>query len=97
MGYAVVFSGMLGHVFWYEGLEKVGVAKSMVYIYFIPIWAVVFNALMMERKFFSSKSLGSPHPSGVHWLLRTEYPIFLDLQILQACFFRHELKKGIII
>ncbi|OGQ09035.1 MAG: hypothetical protein A2026_10440 [Deltaproteobacteria bacterium RBG_19FT_COMBO_46_12] len=58
MGYAVIFSGMLGHVFWYEGLERVGVTKSMVYLYFIPIWAVLFNALMMGETIFLQQILG---------------------------------------
>ncbi len=71
MGYAVVFSGMLGHVFWYEGLEKVGVAKSMVYLYFIPIWAVVFNALMMGEKIFLQQILGGVLILlGVHYALK---------------------------
>lgn len=58
MGYAVIFSGMLGHVFWYEGLERVGVTKSMVYLYFIPIWAVLFNAFMMGETIFLQQILG---------------------------------------
>jgi drug/metabolite transporter (DMT)-like permease len=58
MGYAVVFSGMLGHVFWYEGLGRIGVTKSMVYLYFIPIWAVLFNTLMMGETIFPQQILG---------------------------------------
>ena len=58
MGYAVVFSGMLGHVFWYEGLGRIGVTKSMVYLYFIPIWAVLFNTLMMGETISLQQILG---------------------------------------
>jgi drug/metabolite transporter (DMT)-like permease len=58
MGYAVVFSGMLGHVFWYEGLGRIGVTKSMVYLYFIPIWAVLFNHFMMGETIFLQQILG---------------------------------------
>ena len=58
MGYAVIFSGMLGHVFWYEGLERIGVTKSMVYLYFIPIWAVLFNFLMMGETIFLQQIFG---------------------------------------
>ncbi len=58
MGYAVVFSGMLGHVLWYEGLGRIGVTKSMVYLYFIPIWAVLFNTLMMGETIFLQQILG---------------------------------------
>ena len=58
MGYAVIFSGMLGHVFWYEGLERIGVMKSMVYLYLIPIWAVLFNFLIMGEMIFLQQILG---------------------------------------
>jgi len=58
MGYAMIFSGMLGHVFWYEGLERIGVTKSMVYLYFIPIWAVLFNFLMMGETIFLQQIFG---------------------------------------
>ncbi|MGZ3560123.1 MAG: DMT family transporter, partial [Thermodesulfobacteriota bacterium] len=58
MGYAVLFSGMLGHVLWYEGLGRIGITKSMVYLYFIPIWAVLFNTLMMGEKIFPQQILG---------------------------------------
>jgi len=58
MGYAVLFSGMLGHVFWYEGLGRIGITKSMVYLYFIPIWAVLFNTLMIGEKIFPQQILG---------------------------------------
>ena len=58
MGYAVLFSGMLGHVFWYEGLGRVGVTKSMAYLYFLPIWAVLFNAFMMGEKIFIQQIVG---------------------------------------
>jgi len=71
MGYAVVFSGMLGHVFWYEGLERIGVTKSMVYLYFIPIWAVVFNFLMMGETIFLQQILGGVFILlGVHHTLK---------------------------
>jgi drug/metabolite transporter (DMT)-like permease len=58
MGYAVVFSGMVGHVFWYEGLGRIGVTKSMVYLYLIPIWAVLFNHFMMGETIFLQQILG---------------------------------------
>jgi drug/metabolite transporter (DMT)-like permease len=58
MGYAVLFSGMLGHVFWYEGLGRIGVTKSMLYLYFIPIWAILFNTLMMGERIFLQQILG---------------------------------------
>ena len=71
MGYAVVFSGMLGHVFWYEGLGRIGVTKSMVYLYLIPIWAVLFNHFMMDETIFLQQILGGILILlGVHHTLR---------------------------
>jgi drug/metabolite transporter (DMT)-like permease len=72
MGYAVLFSGMLGHVLWYEGLERIGITKSMVYLYFLPIWAVLFNAFMMGEKIFLQQILGGILILlGVHQTLRS--------------------------
>jgi len=58
MGYAILFSGMLGHVLWYEGLGRIGVTKSMLYLYFVPIWAVIFNTLMMGETIFFPQMIG---------------------------------------
>jgi drug/metabolite transporter (DMT)-like permease len=71
MGYAVLFSGMLGHVFWYEGLGRIGVTKSMLYLYFIPIWAILFNTLMMGERIFLQQILGGVFILlGVHHALK---------------------------
>jgi len=47
LAYAVVLSGVLGHVFWYEGIGRIGVTRTLVYQYMVPIWAVVFNHLFL--------------------------------------------------
>jgi len=71
MGYAVIFAGMVGHVLWYEGIERIGVTKSMVYLYFIPIWAVLFNSIMMGETIFFQQILGGVLILlGVHQALR---------------------------
>ena len=49
---------MLVHVLWYAGLGRIGVTKSMVYLYFIPIWAVLFNTLMMGETIFLQQIIG---------------------------------------
>jgi drug/metabolite transporter (DMT)-like permease len=72
MGYAILFSGMIGHVFWYEGLGRIGVTNSMVYLYFLPVWAVLFNALMMGDKISLQQILGGILILvGVHQTLRS--------------------------
>ena len=58
LGYAVVLSGVLGHVFWYEGINRIGVTKSFVYLYVTPICAVLFNYFVMGEKIFPQQILG---------------------------------------
>ena len=71
LGYAVVFSGILGHVFWYEGINRVGVTKTLISSYFIPLWAVLFNTLLMGEKIFLQQVFGGVLILlGVHYALR---------------------------
>ncbi len=71
MGYAVVFSGMVGHVFWYKGIERIGVTKTLVYTYFIPLCAVLVNYFFMGEKIYSQQILGGVLILlGVHRVLR---------------------------
>lgn len=58
LGYAILFSGLLGHVFWYEGIQRVGVTKSLVYQYVTVVWAVGFNAFFMGEEIFSQQVIG---------------------------------------
>ncbi len=58
LGYAVFFGGVLGHIFWYEGIGRIGVTKALVYLYFIPICAVLFNYFLMGEKIFFQQILG---------------------------------------
>jgi len=72
LGYAILFSGILGHIFWYEGIGRIGVTKSLTYLYFIPICAVLFNYLWMGEKIFAQQVVGGALILwGVHRSLRT--------------------------
>ena len=72
LGYGVILSGVIGHVFWYEGIGRIGVTKSMVYLHFIPLWAVLFNALWMGEKIYPQQILGGILILlGVHLVLRS--------------------------
>jgi drug/metabolite transporter (DMT)-like permease len=71
MGYAVLFSGILGHVLWYEGIDRIGATKTLVYLYFTPIGAVIFNGLVMGERIFPQQVLGGGLILwGVHRSLR---------------------------
>ena len=72
LAYAILFSGIAGHVFWYEGLDRLGVTKSMVYVYFISMWAVLFNYFLMGEEILSQQVIGGALILwGVHRVLRS--------------------------
>jgi len=72
LGYAIFLSGVLGHICWYEGIGRIGVTKSLTYLYFIPICAVFFNYLWMGEKIFLQQIVGGALILwGVHRSLRT--------------------------
>jgi drug/metabolite transporter (DMT)-like permease len=72
MGYGVLVSGMVGHVFWYKGIEQIGVTKTLVYTYFIPVCAVLFNYFFMGEKIYLQQVIGGVLILlGVHRVLRS--------------------------
>jgi drug/metabolite transporter (DMT)-like permease len=58
LGYAILFSGIIGHVSYYGGIERLGVTRSMVYLYFVPLWVMLFNYLWMGERIFPQQILG---------------------------------------
>ncbi len=71
LGYAVLLSGIVGHVFYYGGIEKLGVTRSMVYLYLIPLWAILINYFGMGEKIYFQQILGGLFIIfGVHGSLR---------------------------
>lgn len=57
-GYAVFLSGIVAHVVWYQGIGRIGVAKTMIYIYLIPIAAVLFNHFLMGERVYVQQLIG---------------------------------------
>jgi drug/metabolite transporter (DMT)-like permease len=71
LGYATLLSGIIGHVSYYGGIEKLGVTKSMIYLYFIPLVAILLNYLLMGEQIFIQQVLGGLLILlGVHGALR---------------------------
>lgn len=71
LGYAVLLPGIVGHVFYYGGIEKLGVTRSMVYLYFIPVWAILVNYFWMGETIFLQQIIGGLFIFfGVHGSLR---------------------------
>lgn len=71
LGYAVFLAGIVGHVSYYGGIERLGVTPSMVYLYLIPLWALLFNHFWMGEKILPQQVLGGMLILfGVHGALR---------------------------
>jgi drug/metabolite transporter (DMT)-like permease len=58
MAYAVVIGGILGHVMWYGAIGRIGVTRTLLYQFFIPIWAVLFNHLFLGEEVSLQQILG---------------------------------------
>jgi drug/metabolite transporter (DMT)-like permease len=58
LAYAVVFAGVLGHVCWYEGIGRIGVSRTLVYQYLVPVWAVAFNHIFLGESLFHQQVAG---------------------------------------
>lgn len=71
LGYAIFLAGIIGHVSYYGGIGKLGVTQSMVYLYLIPLWALLFNHLWMGERILPQQILGGGLILlGVHGSLR---------------------------
>ncbi len=71
LGYAIFLAGIIGHVSYYGGIGKLGVTRSMVYLYLIPLWAILFNFFWMGEMILFQQILGGLLILlGVHGALR---------------------------
>jgi drug/metabolite transporter (DMT)-like permease len=69
--YSILFAGMLGHTLWYEAIGRIGPTKTLIYHYFIPMWATVFNHFLLGEKIFPQQIIGGVLILwGVHYALR---------------------------
>jgi drug/metabolite transporter (DMT)-like permease len=69
--YAILFAGMVGHTLWYEGIGRIGPTKTLIYHYFIPIWATLFNYFWLGERIFPQQIIGGGLILwGVHYALR---------------------------
>jgi drug/metabolite transporter (DMT)-like permease len=58
LGFSILLPGIIGHVAYYGGIERLGVTRSMVYLYLVPLWAILFNFLFLGEKIFPQQILG---------------------------------------
>ncbi|MDM5189037.1 DMT family transporter [Bacillus sp. DX4.1] len=58
LGYSVVFATIFGLAMWYVGISKIGSTKVMVYMYLVPLFAVIFAAVMIGERINMMQLLG---------------------------------------
>lgn len=47
--FTAIFAGALGYLFWYEGIARLGVARSVVYSYLIPVFALLSAVSFLDE------------------------------------------------
>ena len=47
---SIVFATIFGLAMWYVGISKIGSTKVMVYMYLVPLFAVIFAAVTIGSK-----------------------------------------------
>ncbi|WP_026592860.1 DMT family transporter [Bacillus sp. UNC437CL72CviS29] len=50
LGYSIVFATVFGLAMWYVGISKIGSTKVMVYMYLVPLFAVIFAAVTIGER-----------------------------------------------
>ena len=49
LAYSIVFATIFGLAMWYVGISKIGSTKVMVYMYLVPLFAVIFGVTIGEQ------------------------------------------------
>lgn len=57
--YAAVLAGALGYIWWYEGVARLGIARSVIYSYLIPVFATLSAALTLGETISLAQGIGA--------------------------------------
>ncbi|AIY72873.1 eamA-like transporter family protein (plasmid) [Bacillus cereus] len=58
LSYSIVFAAIFGLVIWYIGINKIGPTKVMIYMYLVPLFAVLFAKLTIGEQVNSIQVFG---------------------------------------
>lgn len=47
--YMAVFATVIGFLWYYEGIKKIGAVKAGLFINFVPVWAIIFSVLILKE------------------------------------------------
>lgn len=57
--YTAILAGALGYLFWYEGIRRLGVARSVVYSYLIPVFAMLSAGIFLDEHISAAQVIGA--------------------------------------
>jgi drug/metabolite transporter (DMT)-like permease len=57
--YTAILAGALGYLLWYEGIARLGVARSVIYSYLIPVFALVSAIVFLGEQVSAVQLLGA--------------------------------------
>ncbi|MEK9969938.1 MAG: DMT family transporter [Ferrovibrio sp.] len=57
--YTIVLSGALGYLFWYEGIRRLGITRSVIYSYLIPVFAMISAVTFLGEQVSLAQVLGA--------------------------------------
>ena len=57
--YTAILAGALGYLLWYEGIARLGVARSVIYSYLIPVFALVSATVFLGEQVSTVQLLGA--------------------------------------
>lgn len=69
--FAIIFSGALGYVWWYEGIRVLGVPRTMIYSYLVPVFAIVTAIIFLGESFSLAEFIGAVVVLGGVQIART--------------------------
>jgi drug/metabolite transporter (DMT)-like permease len=80
------FGTVLGFVWFYEGIDKIGPSQAGVFMNFVPVFATIFSILILGEKLVSSLIIGAVfiisgvYLTGKHTLVFNFKKTFLQKQ-----------------
>jgi drug/metabolite transporter (DMT)-like permease len=57
--YSGLFALVIGYVIWYASLRRVGSTKTAIYVYLIPIFAVIFASFILGERIMVQQGIGA--------------------------------------
>lgn len=72
--FAALIAAGIAYVLWYQGIQRIGVTRTMTYHYLMPIAAVIFAALFLHERIALLQMIGGASILLGIFLVQSKYP-----------------------